>query len=295
MRAALDCVDEVDEAEEALDVCVVVLYRDLELRFVLLAADYDGLLEEHLLALVEVLDERADAAGVVVGLFLGLLGALVLEVYRYMRVEEGELAQPLLQDVGLEFRRRENFAVGHELHARAAQRGLADDLELRDGVAALVALAVLPAVAPYRELEPYGERVDDRDADAVKPARYRVGALVEFAARVQHREDDLGGRTARLVHARRDAAAVVDDADAAVLVYRDADGVAEAGEGFVYRVVDDLVDQVVQPALPLVADVHAGAFADRFEPFEYVYVLFVVVGGEIAVLRVYRKFHVCHL
>ena len=60
-------------------------------------------------------------------------------------------------------------------------------------------------------------------------------------------------------------------------------------------VVDDLVDQVVQPALPLVADVHAGAFADRFEPFEYVYVLFVVVGGEIAVLRVYRKFHVCHL
>ena len=187
MRAALDCVDEVDEAEEALDVCVVVLYRDFELRFVLLAADYDGLLEEHLLALVEVLDERADAAGVVVGLFLRLLRTLVLEVYRYMRVEEGELAQPLLQDVGLEFRRRENFAVGHELHARAAQRGLAYDLELRDGVAALVALAVLFAVAPYRELKPYGERVDDRDADAVKPARYRVGALVEFAARVQHR------------------------------------------------------------------------------------------------------------
>ena len=151
------------------------------------------------------------------------------------------------------------------------------------------------AVAPYRQFEPHGERVDDRDADAVEAAGYCIGAFVEFAARVQHREDDLGGGAARLVHTRRDAAAVVDDADAAVLVYRDADGVAEAGEGFVYRVVDDLVDEVVQPARPLIADVHARAFADRFEPFEYVYVLFVVIGGEVAVLRIYRKFHVCHL
>ena len=105
MRPAFYCVDEVDESEKALDVCVVVLDCDFELRLVLLAADYDGFLEEHLFAFVEILDERADAARVVVGLRFGLLWALVFEVYRNVRVEESELAQPLLQDVGLKFRR----------------------------------------------------------------------------------------------------------------------------------------------------------------------------------------------
>jgi hypothetical protein len=44
------------------------------------------------------------------------------------------------------------------------------------------------------------------------------------------------------------AAAVVDDGDRAVDVDRDVDLIAEAGQRFVDRVVDDFVDEVVQPA-----------------------------------------------
>ena len=66
----------------------------------------------------------------------------------------------------------------------------------------------------------------------------------------------------------RDAAAVVDDADAAVGQQRDLDVVAVAGQRLVDRVVDDLVDQVVQAALTGRADVHAGALADRLETLE---------------------------
>ena len=44
--------------------------------------------------------------------------------------------------------------------------------------------------------------------------------------------------------------------------------VAVAGHGLVDGVVDDLVDQVVQPADTGGADVHAGALADGFEPLE---------------------------
>ena len=80
MGASLDGVDEVDEAEEPFNIGVVVLDRHLELCFVLFSVDHHGLLEEHLFALVEVFDKGGDAAGVVVALFLRLLGALVLEV-----------------------------------------------------------------------------------------------------------------------------------------------------------------------------------------------------------------------
>ena len=63
----------------------------------------------------------------------------------------------------------------------------------------------------------------------------------------------------------RDAAAVVDDAAAAVGEQRDVDAGRVAGHGLVDRVVDDLVDEVVQTRWAGGADVHAGAFADRLE------------------------------
>ena len=66
----------------------------------------------------------------------------------------------------------------------------------------------------------------------------------------------------------RDAATVVVDRAAVVRVEDDADRVAVAGEGLVDRVVDDLVDQVVQTARAGRADVHPGALANRFEPLE---------------------------
>ncbi len=56
------------------------------------------------------------------------------------------------------------------------------------------------------------------------------------------------------------------------------DAIAEAGQRLVDRVVDDLVDHVVQ-ARPVVgvADVHPGAFANRVEALEDLDALFVVL------------------
>ena len=70
------------------------------------------------------------------------------------------------------------------------------------------------------------------------------------------------------VRTDRDARAVVDDGDRVVGVDGDVDLVAAARHGLVDRVVDDLEDQVVQAALPHVADVHVGPLADGLEPLE---------------------------
>ena len=97
----------------------------------------------------------------------------------------------------------------------------------------------------------------------------RVGLAVELAAGVQGGEDDLDRRALLdRVHVDRDAAAVVAHPHAAVGQQRHVDGVAVAGQRLVHRVVDDLVDQVVQAALAGGADVHARALADRLEALE---------------------------
>ena len=86
------------------------------------------------------------------------------------------------------------------------------------GLAALVVLRPLVAVAAHLEVEALRERVDDRDADAVQPAGDLVAAAVaELAAGVQGRHHDLGRRALLLlVLLDRDPAAVVGDGDAVV-------------------------------------------------------------------------------
>ena len=125
----------------------------------------------------------------------------------------------------------------------------------------------LVAVATDLEVEPLRERVDDRDPDPVQAAGDLVAAaLAELAAGMQRRQHDLGRRALLLrVLVDRDPASVVDHGDRVVGMDRDLDLVAVAGERLVDRVVDDLVDEVVQAAWPGRADVHAGPLADRVE------------------------------
>ena len=178
----------------------------------------------------------------------------------------------------------EDRGVGPEADggAGAAPRGLADDLELGLDLAALGEVhAVALAVAVDLDLEPLGQGVDDRHAHAVEAAGDLVAAAAELAAGVEH-----GQRRSRpptcpwrmLVDG--DAPAVVDDLAAAVGQQGDVDAVAVARHGLVDRVVDDLVDEVVEAAGPGGPDVHAGPLADGLEAFEDLDVL-GAVGGRV--------------
>jgi hypothetical protein len=182
--------------------------------------------------------------------------------------------RPLGERVVAELDRLEDLGIGREPDLRSARAHRAGDdgsdlTELGRGLSALVGLLVDLPLAPDLELEGLGQGVDHRDADAVQAARDLVGVVLELAARVELRHDDLGGGLPLLlVQVRGDAAAVVDDGDGVVPVDRDIDPVAEPGLGLVDRVVHDFVDEVVKPERRCRADVHRGALANRFEPLE---------------------------
>ena len=173
--------------------------------------------------------------------------------------------------------------VGLERDLGAALLGRAGDDQIGLRRAALVGLLIDLLVAPDLELEPLGERVDDRHADAVQTAGHLVAVVVELAAGVQHGQHDLGRRPAALVHVGRNAAAVVDDRDRVVDVDGDVDLGGEPGQRFVDRVVDDLVDEMMQPGRPGRPDVHRRPLAHRLEAFEDLDALCAVLVGARAV------------
>ena len=146
---------------------------------------------------------------------------------------------------------------------------LADDLDrLRDFAAAELHLVDFAFAADFRD-EAVGEGVDALRADAVQAAGDLVGALVELTTGVEVGEHELERRHLFFrVHGDGDAAAVVFDGERTVRMDLDFDALAITGEGFVDRVVDDLIHAVMETRLVRIADIHTRSLADGLEALE---------------------------
>ncbi|MPN06950.1 hypothetical protein SDC9_154207 [bioreactor metagenome] len=113
------------------------------------------------------------------------------------------------------------------------------------------------------------ERVDDRRAHAVQPARVTVRFVVELAARVQSRKDDLNARNAEFfVYTHGNSAAVVLDGYGMIAVQRNVYLVCKTVRCLVNGVVDDLPKHMVQSPRPRGTDIHSGPEAHGFKLFK---------------------------
>ena len=133
MRAAFVRVDVVRERVLDRVVAVVPLQRDLGVDAVAIAVHEHRLLVDDALVLVQVLDERDDAAVVVEAMALAGF-ALIVERDRHAGVQERELAQAAGERVEAEFDELEDLRVGLERDLGAAALGGAGDRQV--GVAA---------------------------------------------------------------------------------------------------------------------------------------------------------------
>ena len=115
--------------------------------------------------------------------------------------------------------------------------------------------------------QPLGQRIDHARAHAMQTAGDFISPAAEFAARVQHRVDDFQrGPTGLCLNVDRDAASVVLDCDGVALVDRHLDVMAIARQRLVDRVVDDLIDEVVQSGRARRADVMPGRLRTASSP-----------------------------
>ena len=269
VRAARAGGNAVDEAAQVLVGGLGPLQRQLEPGVGVALDDEGGLVHGLRPALGDDLLQELRQPLVVLEDFFGLL-ALVLEDDLHALVDVADDLQPLADERGIELDLREDRRVRVEIDGGAAAARRAHLLQRALDLAALERHLPFGAVALHAGAQLGGERVDDAGADAVQAAGRLVVAVLELAARVEHREDHLEGALLRLgVLVHGDAAAVVADRDrAAVGVQRDGDVRGMAVHGLVHRVVEDLPDEVVKAGAADAADVHARALADGLEPLE---------------------------
>ncbi len=257
-------------------VAVVPLHGDLDLVATTRVGERDDGAEERFLRRVQVGHEVDDPARVAEHLLRLVAGALVAEDDLEAPIQERHLAQPLEQCLRAELGLLHDGRVRPERDRGSVTVGVARALQRALRTAA-VGERHLPcaAVAVDLEVEPARERVHDGDAHTVQTPGDLVALAAELPTGVQDREHDFGGRLVGVVAVGldRDAAPVVGDPAPAVGEEGHLDARAVAGECLVDGVVDDLVDEVMEPGQPSGTDVHAGALADRFQPLEHLDVI----------------------
>ena len=243
------------------------------------------------LGAVHVLDKSPHPSGK--GEVLLLSRALVDQRDFYAIVEKRQFAQPFGENIVVILHVIERRLAGEKVHLGAAFFSLAGfpERRYRHTVAKLDLIAF--AVAPNGKPQPFRERVDDRDTDAMQTAGNLVGVVVELAAGVQLGHHDFRRRALLLVVGldfSRYAAPVILHADRIVGVYGYRDVVAVSRQRLVYRVVDDFEDHVMQAgAVAGIADIHAGPLAYGFKTLEDFYAIGIVV------IAARRWFRVCHM
>ena len=96
-----------------------------------------------------------------------------------------------------------------------------------------------------------------------------IRAVVKFTACMQRRKDKPLRRHAFCVHADRNATSIVLYRRTSVFFQCDLDVGAVAGQMLIYRVVHDLVNEVIQSFSRNASDVHARTLPDSFESFQH--------------------------
>ena len=261
---------------------VDILERNLYLDTVADSLDIDGL-ADGFLVLVQVPDKPQDSLRFMEGQLLVPSVPLISEHNGQLRIQIRCLVKSVL-DLGC----RKPCGLFEDLRIR--QEGddgprflrLSDDRE-----ETFFKLQVrLPLPVPVMEnlpfslhldIHPLREGIDNRGTDTVKAAGCLVGIAVELAAGMERREDHALRRDTLLVHADRNPSSVIADRAAAISVQRHIDSGAVPGQVLIDRVVDNLIDQMIQSAAGSTADIHARSSPDRLQSFDDLYGTCVVI------------------
>ena len=273
MRTAFTVENIVAEAEDILLKRFVELNADIRFDAFGASGEFDDL-ADRLLAFVQLLHIAGQPLGLTEYQFFLFAFPFVLIINRQLRIQIGDLMEPVLNGRNLKCVLSEDLRIRLEGHPCAGVLRLPDDrqqtvrqLDRRN--APLVSVMKDPAAGMHLHVQELGQRIDDRGTDAVQTAGDLVCILIEFSAGMQRGIDDTLRRHAHLMHVNRDASAVIPDFGRAVLMKDHRYIFAVAGQMLVHRVVSHFIQQMIHALIADAADVHAGPAADRLQAFQH--------------------------
>ena len=279
--AALRGVHVVGKRKDQLVVAVAVLQSNFGHSAVGFAFHIDDLrVQRGQVALfMQILHKAAHAALIAHGflrrytvVFLNAFGALIRQGNAHTGVQEAFFPQALEQDLIIVFGGfGEHFRVWLKSNGGTRRCRHTDLFQVSIRFSTLETLLVLGAVTAHMHNQPFAQRVYNAGADAVQTASHFVAGILaaKLAAGMQHGIHDRDSRDAQFgLDIHRDTAAVITDFNDIARLDGHFNMGAVPGQSFIDGVIHDFINQMMQTGRACGTDIHAGALAHSFQPFQ---------------------------
>ena len=209
-----------------------------------------------------------------------LVSSFVRYGYRYARIEKCLLAHTVEDNAVIKRRRfPENLLVRHKTDVKPVVFPVtfADTRKGTGNSAAFKAFRIYFSFVTVFNLRPFRKRVYNRRSDSVQSSGEFISFAPEFSARVKHRKDYFKRRdTCLRVYSGGNAAAVIADGNASVLMKRHLDMRAYARHRLVYGVIHNFINEMMKSPLGGTSYIHSRTFADRLQSFKHLNLTLVI-------------------
>jgi len=159
------------------------------------------------------------------------------------------------------------------------------------GLSPLLNLMIDLPVPPDLQLYKLGQGVDDRKADAMKSSGDLVRPIIEFPSRMElHHDHFHGGPFLFLVEIDGDPPAIISHRDTVIEMNDDIDAMTVSGQGFIDAVVNQFMDEMMEPFDSGISDIHGRPLSYRGQPLQDLDMFRRILVGTL-VLRFDRFLH----
>ena len=273
MRTALGVVDIITEAQNVLMELIDILKRRLQLYSLGFPLEMDHLMDRILIG-VHILHKADDAVRLMKFHMLRLLFPAVLKNNRQFRIQIGRLMKPALYFLLTESCLFKYFSVRQEIDRCAGllcppYHGQQAFLKFRSRNPSLIGILVDMSTAFDPDSQFFGQRIDHRGTHTMKAAAGLVRIIIKFSSRMKRCKDKPLRADALFVHPHGNPPPVIGNRRGTVRLQNHFYPVTKSRQMLIYRVIHDLIDQVVQTFGGYAADIHTGTPPDRLKPLQH--------------------------
>ena len=121
---------------------------------------------------------------------------------------------------------------------------------------------------------------------------YLVSPATELSARMKDGKYHFySGNAGFMVDTDRNTTSVIYNRNGIILINCNIDGITIAGKSFIHRIVYDFVDQMVESPAGCSTNIHTRSFADRFQTFQYLYLVRAIFAVAFCVFSTHIFLH----
>ena len=226
-----------------------------------------------LLGMVHILYKANDTFRLMIGDLLRLFFSFIFKNDRKLRVQVSGLMKTALNIIFLETGLVEDGIIRQEIDGRTGLSGLAHYgkqtvHQIHDGDTSLVMILIDAATALDSDSQPCRKCIYYRGTYTVQTTAGLISGVVKFTAGMQGREYQTFRTDSFFVHSHGNTTSVIFHGCGAVGFQCHLYRITISGQMLVHRVINDLVDQMIQSLGGDAADIHSGSFSYRFQTFQ---------------------------